>query len=180
MPVPDVDAEAWKRMVLRSMPAPAWLSPDAPHNDVVLSSRARFMRNLTGFRFPHMAPQSELIAVLKKVLAAAQQSGLGFEVVTRKDQLPCLYQWQNFQPGNYTMGIEPSTHHVLGNLAARERGEMIFLEHAESRSYDSVFRVLDGADAIKAAEARIRGIAVQPSEDFPKPSNDFPSLGGRS
>ena len=33
---------------------------------------------------------------------------------TRKDQLPCLYQWQNFQAGQYALGIEPSTHHVLG------------------------------------------------------------------
>ena len=59
--------------------------------------------------------------------------GLGFEVATRKDQFPCLYEWQNFQAGHYALGIEPSTHHVLGNNAARERGEMIWLEHGEER-----------------------------------------------
>ena len=103
--------------------------------------------------------------------------GLGFEVVTRKDQLPCLYQWQNFQAGEYALGIEPSTHHVLGDLAARERGEMIWLEHGEERRYDAVFRVLDGTAAMAEAEARIRAIARQPDEDFPEPSGRFAPLG---
>ena len=104
--------------------------------------------------------------------------GLGFEVVTRKDQLPCLYEWQHFQAGQYALGIEPSTHHVLGNLAARERGEMIWLEHGESRAYDTVFRVLDGAAEIAQAEKRIREIAVQPAEDYPRPSGNFRKADG--
>jgi hypothetical protein len=106
--------------------------------------------------------------------------GLGFEVVTRKDQLPCLYEWQNFAPGNYVLGIEPSTHHALGNLAARERSEMIWLEHDESRSYRTVFRVLDGTDEIAAAERRITAITRQPGEDFPVPTGKFPALAGRT
>ncbi|TIS55455.1 aldose 1-epimerase family protein [Mesorhizobium sp.] len=106
--------------------------------------------------------------------------GLGFEVVTRKDQLPCSYQWQNFQAGQYALGIEPSTHHVLGNLAARQRGEMIWLEYGESRSYDAVFRVLDGAGDISAAESRIAAIARQPQQDYPQPSGNFPRLAGRA
>ena len=76
--------------------------------------------------------------------AGQRPARLGFEVVTRKDQLPCLYQWQNFQSGQYALGIEPSTHHVLGEPFARERGEMIWLEHDEERRYDARFRVLDG------------------------------------
>ncbi|RUW80852.1 DUF4432 family protein, partial [Mesorhizobium sp. M8A.F.Ca.ET.059.01.1.1] len=106
--------------------------------------------------------------------------GLGLELVTRKDQLPCAYQWQNFQAGQYALGMEPSTHHVLGDLAARERGEMIWLEHGESRAYDAVFRVLDGAGEIAAAEARIAAIARQPEQDYPQPSGNFPRLAGRT
>jgi hypothetical protein len=105
--------------------------------------------------------------------------GLGFEVSTKKEQLPCLYQWQHFQPGNYVMGIEPSSHHVLGDNAARERGEMIWLEHDEGRSYDVVFKVLDGRENIALAEQCIRAIAIQPEEDFPKPSGRFAPLSGR-
>ena len=57
---------------------------------------------------------------------------------------------------------------------------MIWLEHADERRYDAVFRVLDGADEIRAAETRIRAIAGQPASDYPQPSNRFPEIGGRS
>lgn len=105
--------------------------------------------------------------------------GLGLQVTTRKDQLPCLYEWQHFQEGGYALGIEPSTHHVLGDLAARERGEMIWLGPQEARAYDTRFTVLDGAAAIAAAEARIRAIARQPADDYPMPSGNFRPLTGR-
>ena len=105
--------------------------------------------------------------------------GLGIEVVTRKDQLPCLYEWQHFQAGAYAFGIEPSTHHALGDLAARARGEMIWLHGQESRPYDTTFRILDGAAEIAASEARIGAIATQPPEDFPKPTGRFRPLTGR-
>ena len=107
------------------------------------------------------------------------RAGLGFEVTTRKDQFPCLYEWQNFQAGQYALGIEPSTNHVLGNNAARERGEMIWLQHGEEKRYQSVFRVLDGAGEIAASEARIRAISGQPDEDYPAVSGNHVKIGGR-
>ncbi len=103
---------------------------------------------------------------------------LGIEVTTRKDQFPCLYEWQHFQAGGYAFGIEPSTHHVLGDLSARARGEMIWLQGQESRSYDSRFRILGGSAQIAAAEGRIRSIAQQPSDDFPIQSGNFRPLRG--
>lgn len=104
--------------------------------------------------------------------------GLGIEVVTRKSELPCAYQWQNLQAGAYAFGIEPATHHILGNNAARERGEMIWLKAGEERRYHANFRILDGAGAIAAAAARIRAVAAQPPEDYPQPSGEFPALYG--
>ena len=50
--------------------APAWLAAHAPEGDVVLSSRCRVMRNLRGFRFPHTASDSELLAVKALVVKA--------------------------------------------------------------------------------------------------------------
>ncbi|MEO6609603.1 MAG: aldose 1-epimerase family protein [Aestuariivirga sp.] len=100
----------------------------------------------------------------------------GLRVDTNKDQLPCAYQWQNFQAGHYVMAVEPSTHHVQGNSFARERGEMIWLKAGESRSYDTRFVVLDGAAEIAIAEAEISAIARQPDTDYPKPSGHFVSL----
>ena len=106
--------------------------------------------------------------------------GLGVEVTFRKDQLPCLYEWQHFQEGGYAFGIEPSTNHVLGNLKARERGEMIWLGAQETRSYDTRFKVLDGAAEIAGCAARIAAIARQPDDDFPKTSGQFRPLIGRA
>lgn len=102
--------------------------------------------------------------------------GLGLEVCTKKSQLPCLYQWQNFQAGEYAFGIEPSTHHIKGNLFARERGEMIWLEHGDERHYDLRLSILDGADSLGIAEQRIVAIAKQPTEAYPAVSGNFCSL----
>jgi len=66
------DSEAWKRMVLRSMPPPAWLGKDAPEGDVVVSSRVRFARNLDGIAVPHLATDDELAAVRDQVLESAR------------------------------------------------------------------------------------------------------------
>ena len=68
---------------------------------------------------------------------------------------------------------------MLGKPFARERGELIWLEHDESRSYTTRFAVLDGRTAIAAAEQRIRRIAVQPAEDYPAPSGIWEALPGR-
>lgn len=63
--------EDWKAMVLRSLPKPAWLAAEAPDADVVLSTRARALRNLRGYRFPHAASKEELLEVLGRILEAA-------------------------------------------------------------------------------------------------------------
>ncbi len=162
----------------------------APIADVVWAAHAgeRYRAQEVGYRvvppprhnFVEQVWQHELSAGADGAAPVAllnDRLGLGFELVTRKDQLPCLYQWQNYQAGEYALGIEPSTHHVLGDLAARERGEMIWLEHGEERRYDATFRVLDGPAAIAEAEARIQAIARQPDADFPEPSGRFAPLG---
>jgi len=165
----------------------------APIRDVVWAAHAgeQYRAQGVGYRRPS-APrydfheqvwQHELGADAEGQVPVAlvnDRLALGFEVVTRKDQFPCQYEWQNLQAGQYALGLEPATHHVLGNLAARERGEMIWLTHGEERRYDTSFRVLDGSDAIAATEARIRNIAAQPADPYPIPSNKHLPIGGRS
>lgn len=104
--------------------------------------------------------------------------GFGFEVETRKDQFPAMYEWQNLHAGHYAVGIEPSTNHVMGKDFARERGELIWLEHGEERRYDSVFRILPDAVVVADAVARIEGVALQPADEYPAPSGNFPPIGG--
>ena len=163
----------------------------APIADVVWSAHAnRYRDQGVGYQtIP--APQDHFAEQVWQHETAANPAGevpvalindrlaLGVEITTRKDQLPCLYEWQHFQAGAYALGIEPSTHHVLGDLAARDRGEMIWLGAQESRSYDSIFRILDGADALAATAARIHAIARQPTDDYPAPSGQFRPLTGR-
>lgn len=104
--------------------------------------------------------------------------GFGFSVITRKDQFPAMFEWQNLHAGHYAVGIEPSTNHVLGKDFARDRGELIELEHGEERRYDTVLRVLPDAAAVSAAVERIEGVQRQPDEDYPLPSGVFPLIGG--
>ncbi len=163
----------------------------APIADVVWAAHAaRYREQGTGYaqvptpqdRFAEQVWQHEIAADAEGWVPVAlvnERLALGLQVTTRKDQLPCLYQWQHFQAGVYAMGIEPSTHHVLGNQAARDRGEMIFLKAGEERRYDTRFAVLDGAAALAMAESRIRSIAVQPDETYPIPSGNFRPLTGR-
>lgn len=165
----------------------------APIRDVVWAAHAGddYRKQGVGYRklaapqrdFCEQVWQHELAADAKGEVPVAlvnDRLGIGLEVTTRKDQFPCQYEWQNLQAGQYALGIEPSTHHVLGNQAARDRGEMIWLEHGDERRYEATFRVLDGAEAINAAETRIQAIARQPEEDYPTPSNNHVRLEGRS
>lgn len=163
----------------------------APVADVMWASHAdRYQAQGVGYRsmgppqqgFAEQVWSHEMRADAAGRVAVAlvnDRLALGLEMVTRKDQVPCHYQWQNLQAGQYVLGIEPSTHHVTGNLAARERGEMIWLRAGEARDYASTFRVLDGADAIAATEARIRAVQIQPDQEFPALSGIFPALTGR-
>lgn len=80
MRVHQQETESWKKMVLQSMPKPAWLSEDAPHGDVVLSSRTRLMRNIQGYRFPNKADEKELVVVMKAILDAAREAQPTLEV----------------------------------------------------------------------------------------------------
>jgi hypothetical protein len=162
----------------------------APIDEVVFAAHAeRYRAQGVGYRrmaapsddFVEQVWQHELAADegATRVALLNDRLQLGFELTTRKDQLPCFYQWQDFQSGHYALGIEPSTHHVLGEPFARERNEMIWLEHDEERRYDASFRVLDGARALADAQTRIAAAAQQPQEDFPEPSLRFKPLAGR-
>ncbi|MEM1287101.1 MAG: aldose 1-epimerase family protein [Pseudomonadota bacterium] len=101
---------------------------------------------------------------------------LGFEVDVAKAAFPCMYEWQNFQAGQYALGLEPSTHHVLGAAFARERGEEILLTHGQSRRYESEFRILVDADALAACRSRVDSVNPPPKEPYPQPSGNHRPL----
>ena len=57
-----------------SAKSPSWISGSAMLSDVVLSTRARLARNVSGAPFPHMASDGELERVAKYVLTAAHRA----------------------------------------------------------------------------------------------------------
>ena len=164
----------------------------APVDEVVWAAHAGddYRKQAVGYRkmpaprdpFHEQVWQHELRADrdgLVPVALVNDALGLGFMVETRKAQFPCQYEWQNLQAGQYAFGIEPSTNHVLGKQFARQRNELIWLEHNEERRYDTRLHVLGDAVAIAAAEQRIRGICGQPDEDYPAPSGAYRAIAGR-
>ncbi|MCS5735973.1 aldose 1-epimerase family protein [Herbiconiux daphne] len=96
------------------------------------------------------------------VALLAADKTIGVEVSWTAAGMPHFFEWQNLRNGQYAVGLEPSTHHVDGDGSARDDGSMIWLEHGDSRTYDTTIRVLEGAAEVDAARAGIRSIADQP------------------
>jgi hypothetical protein len=158
----------------------------APIRDVVWAAHAGddYRRQNVGYRsmpaprmnFHEQVWQHEMAADASghvNVALVNEALGFGFEVQTQKSQFPAMYEWQNLQAGHYALGVEPSTNHVRGKDFAKERGELIWLEHSEERRYDSVFRILPDAATVNETTARIAAVQRQPDVDYPEPSGRF-------
>lgn len=164
----------------------------APVRDVVWASHAGedYRKQNTGYRtlpapilnFHEQVWQHDMAADAAgrvNVALVNEVLGFGLEVETLKSQFPAMYEWQNLHAGHYALGIEPSTNHVQGKDFARDRGELIQLDHGEERRYDSVFRILPDAAAVADAVRRIEGVQRQPDDEYPEPSGVYPPIGGR-
>jgi len=115
--------------------------------------------------FVEQVTEHELVAGgdgMHRVALIAGDGGRGIELSWDSATMPHFFEWQNLRDGAYAVGLEPSTNHVEGELAARENGTIAWLEHGESREYRSSIRVLEGADETTGARERIRAIGDQP------------------
>lgn len=63
-------------------------------------------------------------------------SGLGFYLKYNKKQLPYFIEWKQTGEGDYTVGMEPATWYPEGRSEARKRGELIFIEPGEIKTFD--------------------------------------------
>ncbi|MBM4143654.1 MAG: DUF4432 family protein [Lentisphaerae bacterium] len=70
-----------------------------------------------------------------------ERLGLTAQVAFRKEQLPCLANWQHWGPGEYVTGIEPGTNFPIGQKGAAGEGTLIMLAPGEARTYELVFTV---------------------------------------
>ena len=95
------------------------------------------------------------------------QLQMGLRLDWSVNEFPHFFEWLHLHEGAYAVGLEPSTHAVAGEAAARADGSMIWLSAGESRSYHTVFSVLDGAAALAEAIQGIRARQLQPTADVP-------------
>ncbi len=80
---------------------------------------------------------------------------VGLYEIFDKRQLPHHFVWRMLGEGTYVVGIEPSTNRTGGRLDARERGELIVLQHGETRTYELELGALDGADELEGFRRRV-------------------------
>jgi len=61
---------------------------------------------------------------------------IGAKVGVKKNELPYMIQWKQMGEGDYTCGLEPATGKPEGRAAARERGELQYIEPGEQREFN--------------------------------------------
>lgn len=61
---------------------------------------------------------------------------LGLEIKFKKEQLPCLSNWQHWGNGEYVTGLEPGTNFPVGQKKARDDGSLTFLAPLEKKNFD--------------------------------------------
>jgi hypothetical protein len=101
------------------------------------------------------------------VAVVNERLALGVQLDWSASEFPYFFEWLHLREGAYAVGLEPSTHDVGGESAARADGSMIWLGAGESRAYHTTFTVLDGATQIAEAVDAIQARQLQPASDVP-------------
>jgi hypothetical protein len=97
-----------------------------------------------------------------RVALHAPDGQTGVEVSWDASAQPFFFEWQNLRAGQYGVGLEPSSHHVSGDQAARDDGSMTWLRHGECKEYDLSIKILADADDVSGSLAAIRAVGGQP------------------
>ncbi|MFO7634823.1 MAG: DUF4432 family protein, partial [Caldilinea sp.] len=91
----------------------------------------------------------------KKALAvlASEQFGIALEWDATHE--PYLTQWKNYRSGTYVCGVEPGNCLPEGQNRAQRYGRLVHLAPGERHLFHNRLTVLDGADAVTDARARV-------------------------
>ena len=76
--------------------------------------------------------------------------GLGGYVKYRMDSLPLLVHWKNMCSHDYCVGLEPSNSYIMGRTRERDNGTLPVLAPYETKKFEVILGVLDGAGEIEA------------------------------
>ena len=66
----------------------------------------------------------------------------------KKQQLPCLTNWQHWGFGEYVCALEPGTNFPMGQSNARQQDKLIMLEPGKKLQYDLEFTVFSDSNQI--------------------------------
>ena len=90
-----------------------------------------------------------------KVAFVNDELELGIGIEYRKDALPYFNQWKMFNKKEYVMGIEPGNCLPVGILEAKKSGTLDTIMPYKQKTYEILFKVLDGKDEIEKYESEI-------------------------
>ncbi len=68
--------------------------------------------------------------------------GIGIALKYKKRQLPVLTNWQLWKKGDYITALEPGTNGPIGQTAAKQQKELIYLLPGKSKTYEIELTVL--------------------------------------
>ena len=80
---------------------------------------------------------------------------LGVALEYHKDSLPFFNQWKMFNEKEYVMGLEPGNCLPIGVLKARENGTIETIMPSEQKTYEIIFKILDGKEELACYEEKI-------------------------
>jgi hypothetical protein len=85
--------------------------------------------------------------------------GLGVYQLYDRRVMPFHTLWRMMGEGTYAVALEPSTNRDAGRFDAKERGELLWLQPGEERSYRLEIGVLDGPLEIAAFADRVNSVS---------------------
>ena len=152
-----------------------WASHDIKAQDVGYHTQPGPRKNFAEQVYEHRAASDAngRVPVALVNPRFSKEQGIGLLIEYQAEQFPCLFQWQCYQEGLYSMGIEPSTNHVLGKQYAEKNGQLKWLEHGQSEPYEISFEVLADNSEIDEAEKRIQMSAAQLGDTFVTPTGNW-------
>lgn len=115
----------WNKVVNQALSK--WMMGDGPQADVVLSSRVRLARNLEGYAFPHLLPESRATEVIDKVELGVREVNL-LGVAPRVE----LFRLAEVPPLERQVLVEK--HLTSPALAQDARGKAVAISEDESVS----------------------------------------------
>ena len=93
---------------------------------------------------------------IARVAFVNEELELGIGLEYKKDALPCFNQWKMLNQKEYVIGLEPGNCLPVGYHEADRTGKLDTLLPGESKTYEVVYKILDGAEEIAEFENKIK------------------------